>query len=365
MVAFSNSKSLHELIEQKMANEYQSNLPYRTTSFFNGMFIGMLENYNMARLERGEEAINPRWYEEELSWERGGEKFSGILTGSSMVKIEEGHKSSKTHRSIANESNTDDEFGVFINIKAELANCKNLSIEKFKKLAQRYKSQEDTNQATPIILLVRTLQKENLINLLKAAARNGYGAEMLGLNLADKNGRTALHYAYALGQVEIVEYLERFPGINKDAKDINGNTPIQWAQQLQGNEKEVNQLLAKLEMHPMRDENAKENAIEHENATYGGSSLMLLQSKTFLEELQECDDLPVELREKINRILPDLSGISISQRCMEGLDILCSRNIEKQQQQSDTIKDQPENFLTEPSLETTRSVDHNKCCSIS
>ncbi|KAL7805227.1 ankyrin [Trichoderma aethiopicum] len=92
---------------------------------------------------------------------------------------------------------------------------------------------QNLNLQTPLISAVQSCNVEVIKRLLH------YG---VNVNLADRKGKTALHYAAALKVPEILSLLLEVSGANLNAEDHNGTTPLHEAS-LQGRPLNVEKLL--------------------------------------------------------------------------------------------------------------------------
>lgn len=127
-----------------------------------------------------------------------------------------------------------------------------------------YTSQQDPFKSTPMILLVRTLQSDKLMALLTEAIEcPEFNLEHLKLGLQDGDGRTVLHYAYALGQTDLVDKLleinKKLPKDQDITKiiDKHAKTPKELLFSL--DRQAVRKILINLEMHPDRSIYAERN----------------------------------------------------------------------------------------------------------
>lgn len=223
----------------------------------------------------------------------------------------------------------------------------------FSDLVSSMSSQRDPFASTPLILLIRTLQKEYVLNFLKKAADNKKDISR-NLNLQDQSGRTALHYASALGIYDIVQALIG-AGADQNIVDNNNMTAADLMHSISN--QEVRQILIDLEMHPDRDINAPSNAlsiynnppesvtVDHtvfnfifyeSNAAEAAKStlfqtgnknlFLLLNSKKFLTELTQCEDYNERVSKKdkqlVDEAIANFSGRTIIEQCMTGLNLL-------------------------------------------
>lgn len=80
---------------------------------------------------------------------------------------------------------------------------------------------------------VKTEDMNNVTSFLK----------QLGINVTDQNQRTPIHWAADYGQVSVIEFLCKQPGVNVNAKDRFGITPL-LAAVYENHEEAVKVLLA-------------------------------------------------------------------------------------------------------------------------
>jgi len=111
----------------------------------------------------------------------------------------------------------------------------------------------DGEGKTPLIVAVKVMSVAMTTKILQVAADT--------VNLTDNQGRSALHFACALGQFEIANRLIA-AGANIDAVDNNGNTPLHYTNHLPS---QVHAILISIGIDPERDQAAKFNAFYGKN----------------------------------------------------------------------------------------------------
>ena len=114
----------------------------------------------------------------------------------------------------------------------------------------------DINGRTPLLLAVLFNKKMVVEKILSLKHE-----KEIGVNQADHAGKTPLHYACALGYVELTKQIIA-AGANLEAKDRSGKTPLEATT---CSENEMRELFQSIEVDPERAENADFNYVRDQN----------------------------------------------------------------------------------------------------
>lgn len=194
---------------------------------------------------------------------------------------------------------------------------------------------KDKEGKTPLILAVKMNFQKAALQLLEEKAN---GADV-DLDITDNEGNTALHYACALGSVEVVKALLTHQA-NIHALNKKGQSLIDMTQL---NKEEIEQILRAVDIEPSRDENAFKNHFYDEYslpfAIFTGEGqphrfITLISSAANFSQLEKClETEPIldfaeqlkgrlalmsqEKRKKMRDQYNNFSGRSVIDVCLE------------------------------------------------
>lgn len=138
----------------------------------------------------------------------------------------------------------------------------------------------DIENKTVLILAAKLRQTKAALYILENTDR-------ININAQDKAGMTALHYACALGQLDLVKALIT-KGANLSLKNKKGQTPLDCTNL---SEKEIKEIFTSVSIDPDRDEKAQFNDIRD---MYGSA---------FVDELAKLIPANIQNKERVKSII--------------------------------------------------------------